>query len=313
MAQQWTVKQIPSQIGKRAIVTGANIGLGFQTARELARAGAQVVMACRSVERGQVAADKIKAEQPSAQVFVAQLDLSSLASVRKFAADVVAAGEPLDILVNNAGIMMLPKREVSPDGFEMQMATNYLGHYALTGLLLPVLLRSSAPRVVSLSSNAHKRSQLELDDLHQEHNYNPTKSYQQTKLAMLVFAKELQRQSEAHGAKLLSVAAHPGLSTTSIARQVQGPAKFVIPVAISLLGQNEKQGALPQLYAATAAQVEPGGYYGPGGFQEFKGHPAPAKVAPQAAEPGTGPALWAISEKTTGVTYDWPGSMSKAV
>ncbi len=313
MAQQWTAKQIPSQAGKRAIVTGANVGLGFQTARELARAGAQVVMACRSVERGQAAADKIKAEQPGAQVFVAQLDLSSLASVRKFAADVLAAGEPLDILVNNAGIMMLPKREVSPDGFEMQMATNYLGHFALTGLLLPVLLRSSAPRVVSLSSNAHKRSKLQLDNFQQERGYSSMGSYQQTKLAMLIFAKELQRQSNAHKAKLLSIAAHPGLSTTSIGRTLQGPPKLIIPIVMSIFGQDDKEGALPQLYAATAAQVEPGGYYGPGGFQEFKGSPVPAKVAPQAADPSAGPALWAISEKTTGVTYKWPEALSKVV
>jgi len=306
MAQQWTVKQIPSQAGKRAIVTGANIGLGFQTARELARAGAQVVMACRSVERGQAAADKIKAEQPGAQVFVAQLDLSSLASVRKFAADVLAAGEPLDILVNNAGIMMLPKREVSPDGFEMQLATNYLGHYALTGLLLPVLLRSSAPRVVSVSSNAHKRGQLHLDDFQQEKSYGPTKSYQQTKLAALVFARELQRQSDAHGAKLLSVAAHPGLSATSITRELQGVKKLVISTAFSVLGQNDAQGALPLLYAATATQVEPGGYYGPSGFQEFKGAPAPAKVMPHAADSDSARKLWATSEKATGEVYRWP-------
>ena len=162
MAQRWTAKQIPSQIGRRAIVTGANIGLGFQTARELARAGAQVIMACRSPERGHAAAGKIKAEQPEAHVAVAHLDLASLTSVRSFAEGVLAAGEPIDILVNNAGIMMLPRRELSPDGFEMQMATNYLGHFALTGLLLSVLLRAGTPRVVSLSSNAHKRAQINI-------------------------------------------------------------------------------------------------------------------------------------------------------
>ncbi len=306
MAQQWTAKQIPSQAGKRAIVTGANVGLGFQTARELARAGAQVVMACRSVERGQAAADKIKAEQPGAQVSVAQLDLSSLASVRKFAGDVLAAGEPLDILVNNAGIMMLPKREVSPDGFELQLATNYLGHYALTGLLLPVLLRSSAPRVVSVSSNAHKRGKLYLEDFQQQQGYSPVKSYQQTKLAALVFAKELQRQSDTHGAKLLSVAAHPGLSATSITRELQGLQKLIVSTAFSVLGQDDAGGALPLLYAATAAQVEPGGYYGPSGFQEFKGAPAPGKVAPQALDPESSRKLWALSEKATAEVYAWP-------
>ncbi len=305
MADQWTVKQIPSQLGRRAIVTGANIGLGFQTARELARAGAQVVMACRSLERGNAAAQKIKAEQPSAQVFVAKLDLSSLASVHSFAESVLQAGEGLDILVNNAGIMALPLHEVSTDGFEMQLATNYLGHFALTGLLLPVLLKSGAPRVVSLSSNAHKRGQMHFDDLQLEQGYTPWKSYQQTKLAMLIYARELQRQSTEHGAKLVSVAAHPGLSTTGIGRELEGPAKFVTTWAFRILGQSDAAGALPQLYAATAPRVEPGGYYGPSGFQEFKGAPAAAKVAPQAADPATGARLWSVSEKLTRVTYNW--------
>ena len=305
MAERWTKQQIPSQLGRRAIVTGANVGLGFQTARELARAGAQVVLACRSVERGALAADKIRAEQPSAQVFVAQLDLSSLASVRSFAENACASGGPLDILVNNAGIMALPKRELSPDGFELQLATNYLGHFALTGLLLPLLLRSGAARVVSLSSNAHKRGQIYLNDLQLEHGYSPWKSYSQTKLAMLIYARELERQSSLHGAKLVSTAAHPGLSSTSIARDVTGPAKFAIPWLFRIFGQDDAAGALPQLYAATATDVIPGAYYGPNGFMEAKGSPALAKLAPQATVAETGPALWAASEKLTGVVYDW--------
>ncbi len=222
MAAHWTAKQIPSQQGKRAIVTGANIGLGYQTARELARAGAQVVMACRSLERGNAAAATIKAEQPSAQVFVSQLDLSSLASVRGFTEAVLAAGEPVDILVNNAGIMAQPKREITVDGFELQLGTNYLGHFALTGLLLPALLRAGAPRVVSLSSNAHKRAELSLDDFHQVKSYSPFKSYGQTKLAMLVFARELQKQSTVHHAKLVSA---PGLVLHRHRAQAARPAK----------------------------------------------------------------------------------------
>ena len=301
----WTVKQIPSQQGKRAIVTGANIGLGYQTARELARAGAQVMLACRSPERGNAAVKKIQAEQPAAQVFVTKLDLSSLASVRSFADTVLGAGKPIDILVNNAGISTLPKREVSPDGFEMQLATNYLGHFALTGLLLRSLLTAGAPRVVSVSSNAHKRAKLEFDDLQMEKGYAPYKSYAQTKLAMLVYARELQRQSEAHGAKLVSVAAHPGLSPTAIIRELTGIPKLVTGAAMNILGQNDAQGALPQLYAATAPDVQPGGYYGPDGFQEFKGYPAPAKVFPSAQDPTGGSRLWSLSEQLTGVTYDW--------
>ncbi len=305
MAQGWTAAQIPSQSGKRAIVTGANVGLGFQTARALARAGAQVVMACRSLERGNTAAQTIRAEQPGAEIFVAQLDLSSLASVRSFAATVLDAREPVDMLINNAGIMALPQRERSVDGFEMQLATNYLGHFALTGLLLPVLLRSAAPRVVSVSSNAHKRAQLGFNDFQREQKYAAFESYSQTKLAMLVFARALQAQSELHRAKLLSLAAHPGLSATSIARKLAGPPKFIIPIVFTVLGQSDAAGALPQLYAATAPGVTPGGYYGPSGIAEFKGSPAPARASAQAVDAANGTRLWEISEQLTGVTYDW--------
>ncbi len=305
MAGRWTAKDIPSQAGKRAIVTGANIGLGFQTARELARAGAQVVMACRSIERGEAAAARIRSEQPSAQVHVAKLDLSSLASVREFASAAVAAGEPIDILVNNAGVMALPKREVTVDGFETQLAVNYLGHFALTGLLLPLLLRSGAARVVSVSSNAHKRGTMDWADIQHEKGYGPMKTYSQTKLAMLIYGRELQRQSAAHGAKLVSVSAHPGLSSTAIVREMTGPPKYIIPVVLGVIGQSDAEGALPQLYAATAPGVEAGGYYGPDGFGEYSGNPAPAKVSARAQDPAAGPRLWSLSEQATGVVYDW--------
>ena len=305
MTQGWTVAQIPNLAGKRAIVTGANIGLGYQTARELARAGAQVVLACRSVERGTAAAERIQTELPQAGVHVAQLDLSTLQSVRVFAEEAVAAGA-LDILVNNAGIMALPKRQTTVDGFEMQLGTNYLGHFALTGLLLPALLSAAAPRVVSLSSNAHKRGKIHFDDLQLEHSYTPWAAYSQTKLAMLLFARELQRQSTAHGGKLVSIAAHPGLSTTAIGRDVTGPAAVVIPILFKVFGQDEAQGALPQLYAATAPEATPGGYYGPSGFQEFKGSPAPAAVSAQGQDAVTEKRLWTVSEELTGVTYLWP-------
>ncbi len=305
MAAKWTAKDIVSQAGKRAIVTGANIGLGYQTARELARAGAQVVMACRSVERGEAAAGRIRSEQPSAQVHVAKLDLQSLASVREFAAAALAAGEPIDILVNNAGVMALPKREVTVDGFEKQLAVNYLGHFALTGLLLPSLLRAASARVVSVSSNAHKRGAIDWADFQMEKSYGPMKTYQQTKLAMLIYGRELQRQSTAHGAKLVSVSAHPGLSATAIVRDMTGPPKYIIPVVLGVIGQSDAEGAWPQLYAATAADVEPGGYYGPDGFGEFKGSPVPAKVSAAAQDAGAGPRLWNLSEQATGVVYDW--------
>ncbi len=305
MTERWTTAQIPNLAGKRAIVTGANIGLGFQTARELARAGAQVVLACRSVERGSAAAARIQAEQPGAQVHAALLDLSTLQSVRIFAEEVVASGS-LDILVNNAGIMAVPLRQTTVDGFEMQLGTNYLGHFALTGLLLPALLAAPAPRVVSLSSNAHKRGQMHFDDLQMEHNYTPFGAYSQTKLAMLLYAFELQRRSTTHNSPLVSVAAHPGLSSTAIVRELKGGIAFITNLAFRFVGQDEAQGALPQLYAAVAPDVTPGGYYGPGGWQEFKGDPAPAKLAPQAKDLAAQSRLWTISEELTGVIYQWP-------
>ena len=307
-AKHWTTAQIPSLRGLRAVVTGANIGLGFQTARELARAGAQVILACRSLERGNTAAAAIRSEQPSAEVFVSELDLASLASVRSFAAEALSSGGALDILVNNAGVMALPKRELTVDGFERQLATNYLGHFALTGLLLPLLLAARAPRVVSLSSNAHKRGRLFFSDLQLSRGYGGLKSYSQTKLAMLVFAMELQRQSDAHGAHLLSLAAHPGLAATAIGRELPGPARAAVGLLFRLLGQSDAEGALPQLYAATAPDVQPGAYYGPAGFQEFKGPPAPAQVASQAQDPQAGPCLWTASEQLTGVHYSWAGT-----
>jgi NAD(P)-dependent dehydrogenase (short-subunit alcohol dehydrogenase family) len=310
MAQHWTTRDIPDLSGNRAIVTGANIGLGFQTARELARAGAQVLLACRSVERGQAAADRIQTEMPSAQVLVAHLDLSSQASVHTFAGAVLAAGEPIHILVNNAGIMAVPQRQLTEDGFELQLATNYLGHYALTGLVLPLLLAVAKAggrpaRIVSLSSNAHQRGQLFFGDLQLEHSYSPWKSYSQTKLAMLVYARELQRQASLHNAPLESIAAHPGLSTTAIGRDLNGPQRFAVSLLFRLLGQSDAQGALPQLYAATAPAAVPGAYYGPDGFNEFRGYPALAKVSKAGQEPANGPRLWSVSEQLTKVTYEW--------
>ncbi len=305
MSQAWTAALIPDLSGKRAIVTGANIGLGYQTVRELARAGAEVVLACRSIERGSAAAARIREEQPNALLHVALLDLSALQSVRIFAQEVLSGGR-LDILVNNAGIMALPKRQTTVDGFEMQLGTNYLGHFALTGLLLPALLAAPAPRVVSLSSNAHKRGKIHFDDLQLERRYTPWDAYSQTKLAMLLYARELQRQSTLHGSRLRSIAAHPGLSTTAIGRDVTGPAAIAIPILFKVFGQDEAHGALPQLYAATAPEAIPGGYYGPSGFQEFKGDPAPAKVAPAGQDAATEKRLWTASEDLTGVRYSWP-------
>ncbi len=303
MTKQWTAKDVPDQTGKRAIVTGANSGVGFQTARELARAGAEVVLACRSAERGEAAAAEIRAEQPGAKVEAGLLDLSTLASVRAFAERV--SGKPLDILVNNAGISITPKREVTPDGFEKQLATNYLGHFALTGLLLPSLLQATAPRVVSVSSLAHTRAKFFFDDFQLERSYNPLTAYGQSKLAMLVYARELERRSREGGGKLVSIGAHPGISKTAIGKEGVGLLGFATKVYIAIFGRDEAQSALPQLYAAVAPDAEPGSYYGPDGAGERGGYPASAKVAPQAAESSAGPRLWELSEQATKVVYDW--------
>ncbi len=301
MSHKWTADEIPDQDSRLAIVTGANSGLGLVTALELARHGAEIVVACRSVEKGDAAAAEIAAVADGSKLRVEELDLGSLESVRRFAD--AFSGRQVDLLVNNAGVMMTPRRTTS-DGFELQLGTNHLGHFALTGLLLESLQRSDAARVVTLSSNEHKGGQIDLDDLQQERNYSPRGSYQRSKLANAVFAIELDRRLRAAGSPVMSVFAHPGYSATNL--QSSGPtgiAKAVMAISNRLVAQRAERGALPTLYAATAPGVRGGEYYGPDGPGEFRGFPKKVQAKPDAYDAELGRRLWEASEGLTGVQY----------
>ena len=302
----WTADDIPDQTGRLAIVTGANSGLGEVTATELARKGARVVLAVRSTDKGEAAAQRIRAEVPGAQVEVRALDLSSLASVRAFAAAITGEAPTIDLLVNNAGIMMTPAQKTT-DGYELQLGTNHLGHFALTGLLLEALGKASAPRVVTVSSIEHKPGHIHFDDLQLERGYAPRKAYQQSKMANAVFGLELDRRLRAAGSPVLSVLAHPGYSDTNL--QSTGPtgvAKLAMRVSNVVFAQKAQRGALPQLHAATAAGVQGGQFFGPGGFQEFRGDVTEVEAVPEAQDEEIAKRLWAVSEELTGVTYPLP-------
>jgi NAD(P)-dependent dehydrogenase (short-subunit alcohol dehydrogenase family) len=304
MTARWSADQIADQTGRSAVVTGANSGLGLVTARELARAGANGVMACRNVQKGEAAAAEIRAGVPDARLQVAGLDLGSLDSVRAFAAALDAGG--LDLLINNAGIMMTPQQETA-DGFELQFGTNHLGHFALTGLLLERLARASGARVVTLPSLEHKAGHIHFDDLQLGHGYDPRKAYRQSKLANAAFAVELDRRLRAARSPVKSVLAHPGYSATNL--QSTGPTgvmKALLAVSNRVVAQGAEQGALPTLYAATAPGVEGGEYHGPDGFQELRGRPTKVKVIAEGKDPEIGRRLWEASEKLTGVAYGLP-------
>jgi len=309
---KWTAADIPSQNGKTAVVTGATGGLGYETALALARAGAVVVVAGRDELRGVAMVQRINAFGPASQASFEPLDLANLASIAAFATRIAERYLALDLLVNNAGIMGLPQRRATSDGFEAQLGTNYLGHFALTARLLPSLRRAGQPRVVSVSSLAHRRGRIDFGDLQAERRYSPWRAYEQSKLAMLLFAAELQRRSDAAGWGLTSVAAHPGVARTEIFRDVvQGRGarlkEALAEVAMILVAQSAAQGALPLLYAATAPGVRPGGYYGPDGFREMKGYPAPAKVSAQGRDDAAAARLWDASERITGVRFGSAG------
>ena len=307
---KWTTSDIPDLAGKRAIVTGANSGLGLCTAMELARHGATVVLACRSAERGEKALATVRERVPDGDVALGSLDLADLSSVRAFAEK---HGEPLDLLVNNAGVMALPHRTTA-DGFEMQFGTNHLGHFALTGLLLPALLEREGSRVVTLTSMMHWIGRLNFDDLDGERGYRRWPAYCQSKLANLVFAKELDRRSDG---RLTSVAAHPGYAATNL--QQAGPRmdgsktrEGMFNVLNGLVAQSDAAGAWPSLYAATAPGVEGGQCYGPRGPGQSRGAPRRVGTLPRARDAEQGRKLWEISVERTGVTFDALGSVASS-
>jgi NAD(P)-dependent dehydrogenase (short-subunit alcohol dehydrogenase family) len=308
----WSVAEIPPQRGKLAVVTGAPGGLGYETAHALAVAGAEVLVTGRNVEKGSAAITSIRRVAPSAKVRFEMLDLASLASVRAFAAKMVANGRPLDLLINNAGVMNLPTRRLTEDGFELQFGTNHLSHFALTGLLLPVLRKAEAPRVVNVSSVAHRGGKIDFANLQAERKYRSWPAYQQSKLANLLFTFELQRRSDAYGWGVMSNAAHPGFARTDLIPNGPG-SKGMMGVMSKTLGRfmsrSAAAGALPTLFAATSREATPMGYYGPNGFYEMKGPVAPAKVFPQAKDEAVATRLWEASELLTGV--QWPHTVER--
>jgi NAD(P)-dependent dehydrogenase (short-subunit alcohol dehydrogenase family) len=303
---KWTPQQMPPQQGRLAIVTGANSGIGYQAARYLSRAGAAVILACRSREKGEAASAKIVAKQPSAKVEVRILDVADLDSVRRFAAEFLSQDKPLDLLINNAGVMALPERRATPQGFEMQFGTNHLGHFALTRLLLPALLRQPKSRVVTVASIAHKSGKLNFDDLNAERRYDPRGAYAQSKLANVVFGLEFDRRLRARSAHTASVIAHPGVAVTNIVSNGMGTGLKgrVVNALLPFVAQSDDRGSWPLLYAATSPDAHGGGYYGPDGIAEFKGAPVEVKPKPHALDPAAAKRLWEMSEALTGVRYE---------
>jgi NAD(P)-dependent dehydrogenase (short-subunit alcohol dehydrogenase family) len=311
---RWSSSDIPDQAGRTVLVTGANSGLGLRTAETLARRGATVLMGCRNPERGEIARAEVARAAAGPEPVVVPLDLADLASVRTAAEDVAGRVERLDALVNNAGVMALPLARTA-DGFEMQFGTNHLGHFALTGLLLPALRRADAPRVVTVSSRMHQLGRNEWDDPNCERTrYSRWPAYGRAKLANLLFTRELARRASEAGSDLVAAAAHPGyaathLQTTSASQTggwlVSRIAGAAVAAGAALVAQPDAAGALPQLYAATMPDVEPGAYFGPGGLLEMRGAPERVGMSAYARDDAAARQLWELSEQLTGVTYDW--------
>jgi NAD(P)-dependent dehydrogenase (short-subunit alcohol dehydrogenase family) len=303
----WTAADLPGLAGRTVVVTGANTGIGFAATRAFADAGATVVMACRSVERGEAARDRALADDPPGTLDVRECDLADLDSVRAFAESL---DRPLDVLCNNAGVMALPRGETA-DGFEYQFGVNHLGHFALTGLLLDRLVAADGEsRVVTQSSGLHERGEMEFSDLHGERSYDEWDAYAQSKLSNLLFAYELDRRLRDADLDVTSVGCHPGYASTDLQRR--GPERsgstlrlWAMQAANALFGQSADQGALQMLYAATAPEVSGGDYVGPGGLMNMRGPPEVQQSSDRSRDEATADRLWTVSEELTGVSYDF--------
>ncbi len=303
---RWTADDIPDLEGRTILVTGANSGLGLSSATALAAHGARVLMGCRNAARAHAAAAKVSVAATGPEPTVVTLDLADLDSVRRCADEVAATTDRLDVLMNNAGVMALPLRRTA-QGFEAQFGTNHLGHFALTGAVLPLLLAAEAPRVVTTSSQAHRIGRMRWDDLNWERGYQRWPAYGQSKLANLLFTAELERRA---GGALLAAAAHPGYAATHL--QAAGPEmegnhlmKRLNDFGNRVFAQSADMGALPQLYAATADGVRGGDYYGPGGPFEARGYPQKTGSTRAAGDEASARRLWEVSEELTGTTYRW--------
>ena len=303
----WGEASIPDQSGRVVVVTGSNSGIGFETARALTQRGAHVVLACRSEERGAAAVERIRATGPTGTCETETLDLADMGSVAAFAERMRAQQDHIDILVNNAGVM-IPPRSFTPDGFELQFGVNHLGHFALTGQLLPLLLGREGARVVNVSSMAHRQGVINFGNLKGEKRYVAFREYGQSKLANLLFSFEMNRRLEAAGQSLIVVSAHPGVTQTELTRHNGFMERLVRWFAMPTV-----HGAWPLMMAASGHEVKRGDYYGPDGFLEAWGKPGPAKIKPRGRNPDVAARLWEVSEEATGVVYAWVPSVQGAV
>jgi NAD(P)-dependent dehydrogenase (short-subunit alcohol dehydrogenase family) len=309
---KWNENDIPDLRGRRILVTGAASGIGYEAARALAQHGAEVLLVDRNDVAGRAAVDRIRALRADARVKFLPLDLGRLQSVRDFAAALLAEGKPLDVLINNAGINSISQRQTSADGYELTFAIGHLGHFVLTGLLLPLLKAAPAPRVVTVSSVVHGKGRIDWNDLQMEERYDPQRAYNQTKLANLLFAREFQRRVDQAGAKIKSIAVHPGVARTAIGASRKNLGQYrlgdymvsaILSVVMPFLGQPASAGALPTVYAAVSPDAVGGGFYGPDGFGEMKGAPKAAIIKPAAQDMVAAKRLWEATEQITGVRY----------
>jgi len=303
MAEYWKLSKAPDQTGRTAIITGANTGIGYETALALAGKGATTILACRKLEKAEAARNKILEIHKQSKLEVRQIDTSSLESVRHFAGQILRDYSQIDLLINNAGIMM-PPYNLSKDGIESQFAANYTGHFLLTGLLLPLIIKTDGTRVVNLSSTAYNYGGIQFDDINFEKHYDKKKAYGQSKTACLIFTYELHRRLDAAGYSTLSAASHPGYSATNLGQNLPAFMRFLLlPFINTFISQSAADGALPSLYAALGDDIQGGDFTGPSGKGERRGPPTKVPSPPWTHEPDLGRRLWDLSEEMTGIKY----------